>query len=356
MGDIAELTPALIGPFLAVLFGIHSATVYYVYLRKDLASVSEQNHGRTVSLLASFVPMADIVVEFFQLTRFVFDKDLLAPRTAVAAVFSTNEVAVETYTVFAFGVTAVYALLIGTFIAKELPVGHWLGPIIFDLLAGTAFITVASGLLMSLDCGDTATDGSVLVANHPDVVCFQHHHIGVATFALISILFYSSTDIFVACYRGGQDDQGVRVRSLPMFLAIERTSKGVFVVSTILGRSSAAGVVIAASVTATLLILIVILKPSSLVAANRVRKATLTTVLWTYAIYALFLVTDADPESDLGRALRGAWWAGVAFCLVALVLWRAYFFKDMRKITATSARSVVRLRSFEGEHGDEEPV
>lgn len=105
------------------------------------------------------------------------------------------------------GFGGLYIFLCGVFIALELTVDSWLAPFHFTLLAGGFYGSITSGLLFL-----------ILYSTEPAhlVVC------------LLMLAYYSSTAVFVSIYRSDlKKAVPGEIRTVPVFVAIERVSKGV---------------------------------------------------------------------------------------------------------------------------------
>ena len=209
----------------------------------------------------------------------------------------------------AFGLT--YTLLCGVFIALELTAESWLAPILFTLMAGAAYVSVTSGTLYVMIHSSSGTQ----------VVC-----------ALLILLYFSSTAVFVSIYRG--DASGPRgvdeARIRPTFLAIERVVKGTLAAAfvSLVGAPVVRALVVAGLLTAYL-VFFVASAPCSVVSLNVLRTGGIAASWWCAVISAIAQAHGpALPEplpTDVNEWLTGALGVGCGLIFVLTVLltsWR----------------------------------
>ena len=112
----------------------------------------------------------------------------------------------------------VYMHLCGLLIALELQPDHPMGPLLFQFMSGALYVTVTSSLLGLLF---TVSDSAL--------------HILVAE----ALVFYTATSVFVSIYRGDMTGQPGGLKTVPLFLGIERVLKGALAVLAVVLSDSA---------------------------------------------------------------------------------------------------------------------
>lgn len=201
-------------------------------------------------------------------------------------------------------VVVVYVYCCGLYIALDWDAGHPMGPVLFQFLSGSLFVTVTSSLMSQLF---TTTD----LARH--VACAE------------ALVFYSCTSVFVSIYRG--DTGKTEVRTLPFFLGWERVAKGCMVVAFVLLEATPVlqygimSVVLGAYAAATLVTL-----PCSVPALNALRAVSALMGLWGAIIRTAgeapgSALADTPGGRRVSYILLAAGWAvlvvgGVAALLV----------------------------------------
>ena len=112
----------------------------------------------------------------------------------------------------AIAATLLYMYLCGLFIALELQPEHPMGPLLFQFMSGTLYVSITYSLL-DLLLNTTSTSLHILTAE--------------------ALVFYTSTSVFVSIYRGDRSAQPGVVRTMPLFLGLERVAKGALAAVTV---------------------------------------------------------------------------------------------------------------------------
>ena len=241
--------------YLSLFVMLHVATWYYALLRKDLSvihSKTRQYHVNVSTLLCT----AAIIFEAFQLISPFTSITTLGLHTASSTasdsgveqkyhgwltsmghVFGVGEWQVQDINTFletfwiAFSIIIFYAFALGYGIQSNMQPSHMVAPVLFELIPGTFYLSIVGRLFRIFDCAP-AGDGTYTLNGNSSIECWNNFtHRSMCMAAFMGLLFYSSSAMFVACYRGdASGGQGVKFK--PVYLVLERTLRDLFAMTT----------------------------------------------------------------------------------------------------------------------------
>jgi len=245
--------------FLFILISLHFATLSYAFMRPDLRTIHSTRHSLEFRW-EHFLSLGAVIFEMMQLSTpwlkpaalgldvvtngnstmtesQVLDVNWLDGTHSVFRISQFNISSLNTALAsfwIVFALVSCYAFSLGFGIAIDMPTQHWMGPILFELLPGLLYLTIVTRLFSVFDCVQTNT--GIYVMNEDNAMeCWNnstHHRMAVA--ALMALLFYSCSALFVASYRGDASGASAAVKWKPTFLILERTLRDLFAITTIL--------------------------------------------------------------------------------------------------------------------------
>ena len=235
--------------YLSLFVALHFTTLNYAFLRPDLRVVHSryrQFHVNPSNLLCAVA----IVFEAFQLIspwltyqslglHSTFDdaryKRWLSNSAQVFGIGSWQVVSVNTYLETfwtAFSIVLVYALALGYGIYSNMQPDHALSGVLFELIPGTLYLSIVARLFSILNCKPDS-DGTYILQGNDHIQCWDSSfHRSMCMAAFMGLLFYSSSAMFVACYRGDASGDTKGVKFKPVYLVLERTLRDLFAMTT----------------------------------------------------------------------------------------------------------------------------
>jgi hypothetical protein len=318
---------------IALILLIQIATVRYATMRPELCTVEHPHefysYGRwlkvsfTLGLWKNWVQLLIVFMEFVQLLSMALDGGYALQSAGVGIISPTLLLSVKAFkeVVWQFGMivptagatvdagffqtgfgllcgfSGLYILLCGVFIALDLTVDSSLSPLLFTILAGGFYATITSGLLLVIFYSPAPSHV---------IVC------------LIMLAYYSSTAVFVSIYRSDvkKAAQG-EIRVTPVFIALERVSKGILAAISVATNSPESNVreISTLCFCLSFVCLLAWIRPYSAMGVTKLRIGCVSIAAWT-----AFLVTVAGfmTSSEYGAVLTGVLITG--WILIPLLL------------------------------------
>ena len=346
--------------YLSLFVMLHVATVLYAHIRVDLSvihSKTRQFHFTLWTLLYT----AAIVFEAFQLISpftsvaslglhtSTASSDSAAERTyhswlgSMASVFGVGEWQVADINTFletfwiAFAVIIFYAFALGYGIQSNMQPSHMAAPVLFEVIPGTLYLSIVGRLFRIFDC-DIADDGTYHLNGDSSIECwnnFQHRSMCMSAF--MGLLFYSSSAMFVACYRGdasSADD----VKFKPVYLVLERTLRDLFAMTTSLISNQLLSRALSYPILIVLTFATYRMRPCSIPTLTRMKVLAQASAVWLLTLSFLAdMFRGATDWFDLyvPAMLVWGWVAGVGAYLLyeAWCYWRRWQRRQMRRRT-----------------------
>ena len=293
--------------YLSLFVFLHLITLYYSYLRPDLRVIHSQVHQFHVSA-SNVLALLAIVFEAFQLispwltiqSLGLHDdndtssyKQWLVQSAKVFGIGSWQEVGVNAYLEtfwIAFGVIIVYAFALGYGIHSNMQPTHRAAGVLFEIIPGTFYLSIVGRLFSILNCKSDGQGGYVVQGNG-GLVCWDNFmHRSMCMAALMGLLFYSSSAMFVACYRGDASGKLRSVKFKPMFLVLERTLRDLYAMTTSLISEQTLSRALSYPILIVLLSSTVSMQPCSVPSLTRLKQLSQGSAVW---LLTLSFVADA---------------------------------------------------------------
>ena len=236
--------------YLTLFVCLHLITFYYAHLRVDLRQIHSdvrQLHFNRSTLLCT----AAILFEAVQLISPWLSTSSLGLRTLTgsSATYQTQlsnsavlfdlggwqvrdiNTYLETFWI-AFAVIIFYAFALGYGIHSNMQPSHWASGILFELIPGTFYLSIVGRMLSVLNCSPDG-EGAYKLGGDDGIECWDTvFHRSMCMASLMGLLFYSSSAMFVACYRGDGSGNPKAVKFKPVYLVLERTLRDLFAMTT----------------------------------------------------------------------------------------------------------------------------
>ena len=349
--------------FLSLLTALHLCTIYYAHMRQDLREIHSAVHQFHLSPSA-LLTTASIVFESFQLISPWLtvqslgldnstgdgDDDFRGWLHSAGEVFGIGSWQVQGLNSYlatfwtAFSIVMLYAFALGYGIQSNMQPSHRVAPVLFELIPGTLYLSIVGRLFSILNCLPTEGGGYVLQGN-ASIECWDNSgHRLMCLAALLALLCYSSSAMFVACYRGDAAMSSTSVKFKPRYLVIERTCRDLYAITTSLIRDGELSRCLSFPVLLLLLSCTVGMQPCSIPALSRLKMLSQGSAVWL-----LFISFTAD----VARVYAGSYydavfpgvlvsgWGALAACYVAFELWN----RRQRKRRLRARRSSIATLS-----------
>lgn len=333
--------------YLSLFVLLHFTTFYYAYLRKDLCQIHSryrQFHLNPSNLLC----VAAIIFEAFQLISPWLSiqslglhnsndngmyKRWLTDSAKVFGIGSWQVVSVNTYLEtfwIAFSIVIFYAFALGYGIWSNMQPDHRIAPVLFELIPGTFYLSIVARLFSILNCNENAAGDAYVLSGNTSIECWNNYfHKSMIMAAFMGLLFYSSSAMFVACYRGDASGQSKDVKFKPVYLVLERTLRDLFAMTTSLISDQT----LSRSLSYPILIVLVsstwYMKPCSVASLTRLKVLSQWSAVWLLTLTFLadmFRSTTSWFDENVPELLIYGWIAsgGIylayeAYCLVGRV-------------------------------------
>ena len=318
--------------YLSLFVGLHLTTVYYAYLRPDLRVVHSkyhQFHLHPSHVLAT----AAIIFEAFQLiSPWLTNQSLglhdtgsggqykawLENSAKVFGIGSWQVVSINTYLETfwtAFSIVVVYAVALGYGIYSNMQPDHWLSGVLFELIPGTFYLSIIARLFSVFNCEATG-DGGYTLQGNTDIECWDNSfHRSLCMAAFMGLLFYSSSAMFVACYRGDASGNTKGVKFKPLYLVMERTLRDLFAMTATLISDQTLSRSLSYPILVALVTCTWYMQPCSVPSLNRLKMLSQGSAVWLLSLTFLadiFRSTTSWFDSYVPALLLYGWYAGVA--------------------------------------------
>ena len=347
--------------YLSLFVMLHMATFRYAHIREDLSvihSKTRQFHLTRSTMLCT----AAIIFEAFQLiSPFTSTASLglhTSPAgssdsgveskyqgwlTGMAQVFGVGEWQVQDINTFletfwiAFGIVIFYAFALGYGIQSNMQPSHMIAPVLFELIPGTFYLSIVGRLFRIFDCEPT-DDGLYHLNGNTNVECWNNfYHRSMCMAAFMGLLFYSSSAMFVACYRGDASG-GSGVKFKPVYLVLERTLRDLFAMTTSLIGNQLLSRAMSYPVLIVLTVATYRMSPCSIPTLTRLKVLAQASAVWLLTLSFLAdmfrSVTDFFDVYVPGLLVWG-WAAGVGLYLAyeAWCYWKRWKRRQQRRHT-----------------------
>ena len=304
--------------FLTLLAALHLCTVYYAYMRVDLREIHSSVHQFHISPSA-LLAIAAALFEAFQLISpwlTVQSLGLLGLSDAssdsntfrgwlyhAGVVFGIGSWQVQGMNDYmptfwlAFGIVVLYALALGYGIQSNMQPDHRAAGLLFEFIPGTLYLSIVGRLFSILNCDPDGSGGYVL---HGDaaIVCWDNYaHRSMCLAALVALLCYSSSAMFVACYRGDATHSQTSVKYKPLYLVLERTMRDLYAITTSLITDGELSRCLSFPVLLLLLACTVRMQPCSVPSLGRLKVLSQSAAIWL-----LWVAFTADIARTAGSA------------------------------------------------------
>lgn len=283
-----------ISSYLLIFVLLHILTVIYAYMRDDLRVIHAKNNGFRWKA-ANLISVLSVTFEMLQLAHPFMDV-ISNPNNSTSTWYGfTYITSLSVFTIpegntfyfrfwICFFIVIVYALWLGYGIHVNMQPDHKYASILFSFIPGTLYLSIISNLLSTMNCTSSGYDSNgneiYVLQGGSSIQCWTtSEHKSTVMAALIALLLYSSTAMFVACYRGdasGQDS----IKYKPIFLVIERTLRDVFAIATTLVTSSFASRGISLAALTLLCLTTGWLSPCSIGTLSRMKLFSQLAAIW----------------------------------------------------------------------------
>jgi len=205
----------------------------------------------------------------------------------------------------------VYSLFLGLYILMKYSPNSPIAPVIYRFLPGVLFITIVKKLFSPFLCKFDDTRGAYYMYDAPSIECWNTNtlHKYYCLAALICLLFYSCTALFVSSYRADVRANGrCDINYIPQFSVIDYTIKDVFCFVTTFFIPISVVFTFAAALVVVLFLLFINLymTPSSYYPVNIVKAGSLIAVIWGIIITIFIEMTG---QSTIAVVLIFVGWA-----------------------------------------------
>ena len=358
--------------YLSLFVMLHVATYLYAQIRADLSEIHSKTRQYHLNL-STLLCTAAIVFEAFQLispftstaslglhkssadaTDSARETEYRSWLDSVASVAGVGEWQVSNINTFletfwiAFSIVIVYAFALGYGIQSNMQPSHFVAPVLFELIPGTFYLSIVGRLFRIFDCSPNG-DGTYTLTGNSSVHCWDNYtHRSMCMAAFMGLLFYSSSAMFVACYRGDASG-GSGVKFKPVYLVLERTLRDLFAMTTSLISNQILSRAMSFPVLLVLMIATYRMQPCSIPTLTRLKVLAQASAVWLLSLSFLAdmfrSVTDWFDVYVPGLLVWG-WGAGVA----AFALYEAwcYYRRWERRQERRHAVAVDGLRAVEG--------
>lgn len=302
--------------YIASYLILHAFTVKYAWMRRELCKVKPFT-GRLQCSLGNALALASIFFEFAQFvapfarraawTQYAPGSEealaMAADPTAspgsgtstdgwfeaVGHFFSAFALRVEGLDYFratfwmCFAITAVYALCVGFAILINLLPEDQLSGFFFSFLPGTLYLTVMSKMYSAFACIWIESEKRFVLRDKRDFTCWTTDaHRSLMLAAFFGMVMYSSSAMFVGCYRGDSAGKFSDIKYKPKDVVIERTLRGLFAVCTTLIPSVVAVRVIAMAIVLALASINHFSRPCNIAGVTRLKLGLNIAAIWLF--------------------------------------------------------------------------
>jgi hypothetical protein len=319
--------------YIAAFTVIHCCTIYYAWIRPDLRVI--HTHSRVfkwkiqhfLSLFALIFESAQLIAPFLSAEKL----GLSSFGSANGADNSNHQYWLNNlrgsmaWTVFSFvgsnyfmvsfwlcfTIVLIYVLLIGYGIVSDLQPTSSISPIVFSFIPGTLYITILSKFFSTFNCKLLSAENNQFVyvlEEATDYICWSAEHKGLLIAACMGLLYYMSSAMFVACYRGDSSGANNPIKFKPLYLVIERTCRGLFALTTTLISESLLNRLLSLILLMTLISFSYKMRPCNIRVLNRLKAASQFAAIWLLSVSFL---------PDIFRSLGGWWDKNVAIVIIS---------------------------------------